>query len=201
MTISKGVNFFSQLEKNLKKDKINSCIIYQRGSVLYQYYRNNKMKEKLHKVNSVTKSVLSILIGIAIDQGKLAGVEQKISDFFPNIEESKRDITIEHLLTMTPGYDWPEFSSWQGRPMPMINSRDWVKFILERKMDEKPGQNMYYNSGASHLLSAILQQVNNNDTKGFVEKYLFNPIRIRQYEWHTDSKGYFDRRFRFIVEG
>jgi CubicO group peptidase (beta-lactamase class C family) len=178
-----------QLDKKFTRDKINSCLVYYKDTLVYEYYRNKKLKEKVHKVNSVTKSVMSILIGIAIDKGYINGVSQSISDFFPNMEESKRRITIEHLLTMTPGLDWPEFSTWGGRPMPMINSKDWVKFISERKMIEEPGENMYYNSGASHLLSAILQKATGQKATEFAENYLFHPLGIKEYDWYSDSKG------------
>jgi CubicO group peptidase (beta-lactamase class C family) len=178
-----------QLDKKFTKDKINSCLVYYKDSIVYEYYRNNKLKEKLHKVNSVTKSVISILMGIAIDKGLIKGVTQPISDFFPDMKEDKQGITIEHLLTMTSGFDWPEFSSWGGRPMPMINSKDWVKFILDRKMVEDPGENMYYNSGASHLLSAILQKATGQKVTEFAEKHLFHPLGIKEYDWYSDSKG------------
>ncbi|HYK72043.1 MAG TPA: serine hydrolase [Pseudoneobacillus sp.] len=177
------------LDKKFTKDKINSCIVAHKGSIVYEFYRNNKIKDKVQKLNSVTKSFISILIGIAIDQGKIEGVHQSIADFFPNINEAKKEITIENLLTMTPGYDWPEFSSWGGRPFPMINSKDWVKFNLERIMVESPGEKMYYNSGCSHLLSAILQKATGLKLTEFAERYLFHPLGIREYEWHYDSKG------------
>jgi CubicO group peptidase (beta-lactamase class C family) len=177
------------LDKKFTKEKINSCLVLHENKVIYEFFRNNKQKQKLHKVNSVTKSVLSILIGIAIDQGKINCVKQPIADFFECLEESKKAITVEHLLTMTPGFDWPEFTSWGGRPMPMINSKDWVKFVLEREMIEEPGVNMHYNSGASHLLSAILQKAAGEPLTNFAEKYLFQPLQIKNYSWHSDSKG------------
>jgi CubicO group peptidase (beta-lactamase class C family) len=177
------------LDKKFTKEKINSCLVLHENKVIYEFFRNNKQKQKLHKVNSVTKSVLSILIGIAIDQGKIKSVKQPIADFFECLEESKKAITVEHLLTMTPGFDWPEFTSWGGRPMPMINSKDWVKFVLEREMIEEPGVNMHYNSGASHLLSAILQKAAGEPLTSFAEKYLFQPLQIKNYSWHPDSKG------------
>ncbi|WP_226675318.1 serine hydrolase domain-containing protein [Mesobacillus jeotgali] len=178
-----------RLDKKLTNEKINSCLVLHENKVVYEFFRNNKQKQKLHKVNSVTKSVLSILIGIAIDQGKIKSIKQPIADFFEGLEESKKAITVEHLLTMTPGFDWPEFTSWGGRPMPMINSKDWVKFVLEREMIEEPGVSMHYNSGASHLLSAILQKSAGEPLTSFAEKYLFQPLQIKDYSWHSDSKG------------
>jgi len=182
-------HILTELEKKIKKDKITSCLIQHENSLVFEYYKNNKMKDKQHKVNSVTKSVLSILVGIAIDRGVLKGVHQPIADFFPNLTDWQKQLTLEHLLTMTPGFDWPEFSSWGGRPMPMINSRDWVQFILERSMVEDPGESMHYNSGCSHLLSAILQKAAGMPLTEYAEAYLFNPLGIKYYTWYSDAKG------------
>lgn len=181
--------FADRLNKEFSNEKINLCVVFQKDRIVYEYFRNKKQQDRVHKVNSVTKSILSLLIGIAIDKGKIEGVDQPITDFFNDIEESKRLITIEHSLTMTPGFDWPEFTAWGGRPMPMINSKDWVKFVLGREMVEEPGKQMHYNSGASHLLSAILQKAVEEPLTQFAEKYLFKPLGINDYSWHTDSKG------------
>ncbi|WP_413306870.1 serine hydrolase [Bacillus sp. 1P10SD] len=182
-------NILTELEKKIKKDKITSCLIQREDTLVFEYYKNSKMKDKQHKVNSVTKSVLSILVGIAIDRGDLEGVHQPISDFFPNLTDLQNQLTIEHLLTMTSGLDWPEFTNWGGRPMPMINSRDWVQFILERPMVEAPGENMNYNSGCSHLVSAILQMATGQPLTGYADSYLFKPLGIKDYIWYSDAKG------------
>jgi CubicO group peptidase (beta-lactamase class C family) len=90
---------------------------------------------------------------------------------------------------MKPGWEWEEFGAWSGRPFPMINSKEWVKFVLERDMENCPGKKMTYNSGASHLLSAILQEATGEKVSSFAEKYLFNPLNIAKYRWYEDSKG------------
>ncbi|MFC5531955.1 serine hydrolase domain-containing protein [Cohnella yongneupensis] len=162
----------------------------QHGHTLLAYARNNQSATKLHKINSITKSVLSLLIGIAIDRGELASIHQPIEDFFPEARNSdKADVTIEHLLTMAPGWHWPEMGDWGGRPFPMINSMNWVRFILNRPMIHEPGSRMYYDSGSSHLLSAILQQVSGLSTSAYAEKHLFKPLGIDRYRWFADAKG------------
>lgn len=179
----------NQLEQAIKKEKIASCLIYHRGETVYQYYKNKKMEHKLFQINSVTKSVLSVLIGIAIDKGLIEGIHTPISHYFSDVEDEKKQITIEHLLTMAPGWEWGEFGAWGGRPFPMINSKNWVKFILETKMETDPGLHMAYNSGCSHLLSAILQKATNGKTAAYAEKVLFRPLGITDYRWYEDSKG------------
>jgi CubicO group peptidase (beta-lactamase class C family) len=156
---------------------------------VFQYYKNKKMEHKLFHIHSVTKSVVSILIGIAIDQGLIEDTHTPISHYFPDVDDEKKQVTIEHLLTMTSGWEWGEFGSWGGRPFPMINSKNWVKFTLEQKMESSPGLHMAYNSGCSHLLSAILQKATKVTTAAFAEKMLFKPLGITDYRWHEDSKG------------
>ena len=78
---------------------------------------------------------------------------------------------------------------WGGRPFPMINSMNWVRFVLNRPMIHKPGTRMYYDSGSSHLLSAILQQATGLKTSAYAEQHLFHPLGIERYRWYADSKG------------
>lgn len=182
-------SIFKELENEIKKERISSCIVYKESEISFQYYKNKKSESKLFKINSVTKSILSILIGIAIDKGIIESVQTPISVYFPTIDQSKKDITIEHLLTMTAGYEWPEWGAWNGRPFPMINSMDWVNYILEKNIVAKPGEKMNYDSGASQLLSAILQKATKSKLSVFAENMLFKPLGIHEYLWHEDSKG------------
>ncbi|XRG80669.1 serine hydrolase [Rossellomorea sp. GAMAL-10_SWC] len=180
---------YVKFENELKKERISTCLIYQNGEIKYNFYKNSKSETKLFKINSVTKSVLSMLIGIVIDKGFIESVDVPITKFFPNIESKKRDITIEHLLTMTAGYDWQEWGEWGGRPFPMINSKDWIQYVLEKEMVNKPGEKMIYDSGASQVLSAIIQMVTNEKLSTFAKRMLFDPLGIKEFIWHEDSKG------------
>ncbi|PEL06705.1 serine hydrolase [Bacillus sp. AFS017336] len=180
---------YEQLEDELVKERIATCIIYQNGEIKYKYYKNTKSETKLFKVNSVTKSVLSMLIGIAIDKGFIESVKTPISEFFPNIEPNKKELTIEHFLTMTAGYDWQEWGEWGGRPVPMINSEDWVQYVLEKEMVNSPGEKMIYDSGASQVISAIIQIVTKEKLAYFANKMIFEPLEITEFIWHEDSNG------------
>jgi len=182
-------NVLHEIKQIILKENISSCLINLKGHSIIQYYQNQKMTEKLYNINSITKSVLSILIGIAIDRGELEGTHIPISNYFPIISQDKKNITIEHLLTMSPGFEWGEFGKWGGKPTPMIDSEDWVDFILKREMEQNPGEKMYYNSGCSHLLSAILQKVTNEKTATYAEKVLFEPLNITNFRWFDDPKG------------
>lgn len=182
-------NILTNLERQIKKDNITSCLIYQQDRVIFEYYKNRKSSDKLFNLHSVTKSVVSILVGIALDQGLIDGVNTPIADYFVDLPVDKQAISIGNLLTMTPGFAWGEFGEWGGTPFPMIYTKDWVNFALQQPMIALPGVEMAYNSGCSHLLSAILQRATGAKTAAYAEKMLFGPLGIREYRWYEDAKG------------
>lgn len=182
---------FEPLTKELKKEKINTVIINHNGKNIFEYYKNMKQKEKLHKLNSCTKSVMSILIGIAIDRQYLDTIHTPVHHFFPEVFQNqtdtrKNDITIYHLLTMTEGLNFPEFGEWNCFA-PMIYHPNIVKFVINRPMEHPVGKHMNYNSGCSHILSSILQLVTKTKTEDFANEYLFKPIGIKEYTWYLDK--------------
>nr|WP_040674902.1 serine hydrolase [Paenibacillus terrigena] len=171
-----------ELERAIKKDKIESCVVYEENSTLFEYFRNRKTKDKQHKVNSITKSVLSALYGIAIQQGYIENEDVPISNYFSEIDDTKNGITIRHLLTMSSGL------KWSGNEA-MIPTKDWVKFILEQPVESEPGKQMNYSCGNSHLLSAILQKATKMNTVDFAKKNLFLPLGIHDFNWFQDAQG------------
>ncbi|MDW0115339.1 serine hydrolase [Sporosarcina thermotolerans] len=174
----------TEFENVLKKDKIDSVLVQRNNAVIFEYYRNNKMKEKQHKIYSVTKSILSALIGIAIDKGYIENVNTPISNYFPEFNEDNENqkITIKHLLTMTSGLHWPGNNG-------MIPSKNWVNFVLQQPIDNPPGNELVYSCGSSQLLSAILQKTTGLNTEVFAKKHLFTPLGITDYKWNRDAQG------------
>jgi CubicO group peptidase (beta-lactamase class C family) len=113
--------------------------------------------------------------------------------YFPDIvnhqmDTRKKDISIEHLLTMSVGLDWPEFGEWNY--MPPMFAHDVVKFVLNRELVDEPGTRMNYNSGCSHVLSAIITKATGMKTSAFADQLLFKPLGIdKDYLWFEDAKG------------
>ncbi|SMF78839.1 CubicO group peptidase, beta-lactamase class C family [Paenibacillus uliginis N3/975] len=172
---------------------MKSCLILREGALVYQYYKSNKIRDNLQRINSCTKSIISILIGIAIKEGFIPSVNMTMEHYFPDIvnnqaDSRKKDITIEHILTMSVELDWPEFGEWNY--MPPMFTHDVVKFVFDRELVNDPGTRMNYNSGCSHVLSAILTKATGMKTSDFAEQYLFNPLGIdKDYLWFEDAKG------------
>ena len=105
--------------KELKKEKINAVLIMRGSTRVLEYYKNGKQKDKTHKINSCTKSIISILIGIAVDRKLIESIDVPVHTFFPKTfkdqsDKRKMGLTIRHLLTMTDGLDFPEFGEWNA---------------------------------------------------------------------------------------
>ena len=155
----------------------------------------------LHTIQSVSKSLTSALIGIAIERAAIDSLETKIIDFFPQYkhlfnDKMKRSITIRDLLTMTAGIKWDEFSYAYTDPLndaaTMENSHDWVEYILSLPMEHQPGSKFVYNSGITILLSHVLQKATKMQVEKYAEKYLFRPLGIQNYYWKKTPTGLTD---------
>ena len=159
-------------------------------SNLYPFKEGQK-----HKMYSVTKSVTSALIGIAIDKGYIKDVHQSITQLFPNkkisnLDELKRSLTLKDLLTMTSGLDCKDGSAnkWAAT-IAMTKSNDWTQYALNLPMAQTPGDYFQYCNGVSHLLSAIIHESTGRKTIDFAKKYLFAPLGISDIEWEESSEG------------
>ena len=180
-------NRFDNFAKDLKKGQIQACVIMQNDNIMFDYYKNRKAEGNLHPIHSCTKSIVSMLVGICLRDGLISDIDTPIIDYLSAyskcFDDAKRSITIRHLLTMTPGFDWPEFGEWNfGSPMEY--SKDIVKFVLERDLSEEVGTKMNYNSGCSNLLSYIIQSVSGMKLSEYASANLFTPLGINDYIWH-----------------
>ncbi|WEK54641.1 MAG: serine hydrolase [Candidatus Cohnella colombiensis] len=171
---------------------LSSCIINYRGELKYHYEKSRNASSQLMPINSCTKSVLSALICIAMEQQLVASPDTLISHYFPQLryeqDERKKKITLEHLLTLTAGFHWNEFGGINSFPK-MTQSSDWIQYVLEQPMSDTPGAKMVYNSGVSQLLAAILTRATGMEITRYAELHLFNPLGIEQYDWNSDPQG------------
>jgi CubicO group peptidase (beta-lactamase class C family) len=175
-------------EKNIP---LHSLLIVRNGAIVSERYYGSYDEDSVHRMYSVTKSFTSTLVGIAVDQGKLEGVELRALDLLPgrtfeNTDERKRNMTLENLLTMTSGLDFYEGDSTYNR---MYASEDWVQMVMDLPMHTEPGNDFLYCSGCSHVLSAIVQEAVGESTLKFAQKNLFEPLGMTNLRWETDRKG------------
>jgi CubicO group peptidase (beta-lactamase class C family) len=148
-------------------------------------------KDSLHDIRSITKSFTSACIGIAIKQGKIKSVDQKIFEFFPEYERQdtglKSTLTIKHLLTMSSGLSWNEdtasYDDLANSEVQMIKSPDPVGFVLSQPMAALPGKVWNYNGGTTQLLAAIIEKATGLKIETFAKQYLFDPLEIKNFTW------------------
>lgn len=190
------VEMLDQIQE--RKIKIHSVLVVRNGYMVLEAYFDPYEKDISHVIHSATKSITSALMGIAIHEGYIDGVDHLVLDYFPqrtgsNLDPAKQTMTIEHLLAMTSGLNWPEVNSPYISPLnpvrQMLQSRDMVKFVLDRPMKEEPGTRFNYNSGASHLLSAIIQKATAVNALSFARKHLFESLGISDMYWPLDPDG------------
>jgi CubicO group peptidase (beta-lactamase class C family) len=170
---------------------INSVIIVRNGYIVLDAYSYGRKANYTYNIYSCAKSVMSVLIGIAIDKGYIKDVNQPVLDFFgtrnaENLDANKKAMTLEHLLTMTTGLECRDqgIHVWQWR-----SSADSVQFMMDLPMAEAPGTRFKYCNGASFLLSAILQEQTGMNALTFANKHLFGPLGISNVTWLSNSQG------------
>ena len=145
---------------------------------------------RLHDMRSVSKSIVSACVGIAISQGKIKSVDQPIFDFFQDYKQynhgGREKLTIKHLLTMTSGLKWNEdvpYDNPENSEIQMIKSGDGIGFVLSRELIAKPGTVWQYNGGTTELLAEIIKSVSGKNIHEFAKEFLFEPIGISRSEW------------------
>ena len=170
--------------------RAHSLLVSWRGELVLERYFNGTRAARLANIKSASKSVISALVGVAVDRGLIAGIRQPISDFFPdllgnNADARKSAITIEDLLTMRSGLETTSnrnYGAW-------VMSRNWVRHILNRPLLDPPGTTMEYSTGSTHLLSAILTRATGKSTWQFAQESIAKPLGFQLAQWPRDPQG------------
>ena len=173
--------------------RAHSLLVIRNGFVVADVYFYPYMPNTRHDVASVTKSITSTLIGMAVDRGLIKDVSQPVLSLFPdrraaNLDDRKKTMTIEHLLMMQSGLQCVN-SPTEVTLFQMLGSPDWIQFMLDLPMTDPPGARFAYNSGAVHLLSAIIRKTCGMKAQEFAQRSLFEPLGISDVAWPTDPRG------------
>ena len=175
---------------------MDSVLVERHGKVVLDAQYAPFKPGMKHIVNSVTKAVVGTLVGIAHQQGQIGALDSPVLDSFPerraaNVDPRKKAMTLQHLLDSDSGLSWQEPLTDEAPEsmLQMERSPDWVGFVLDRPMAQAPGAGFNYNSGAWHVLSAILSRRTGVDTLSFARKELFAPLGITDVAWRRDPQG------------
>jgi CubicO group peptidase (beta-lactamase class C family) len=185
---------FSQLKN--RKNKVHSVLLIKNDQLIIEEYFKGHSANQPHDLRSATKSIRSILMGIAIDKGFIDSVDDPIFKYLKspipkkNIDKRKDKITIRHLLTMSSGLDcndWDKNS--QGQEDKVYKKKDWLQYTLDLPMVNEPGKVSNYCSMGTVMIAEIVSQASGMTIDKFAEQYLFNPLGITNANWgHTSNK-------------
>lgn len=170
--------------------RLHSLLVARNGDLLFEKYYNGTTPDRPANLKSASKSVISALVGMAIERGLIEGVDQPIGDYFPELlagEENaaKRAITIEDLLTMRSGLESTSnqnYGAW-------VLSSNWVRHALDKPLVARPGGRMIYSTGSTHLLSAILTRATGSSTWRIAQDWLAEPEGFTLERWPRDPQG------------
>ena len=169
--------------------QLRSLLVSWRGELIAEHYAKGVRPGAPANVKSASKSIIATLVGIAIERGIIKSVREPIVTYFPELrrdaDRRKQAITVEDLLTMRSG-----LQSTSGRNYgAWVQSRNWVRYALERPIVSEPGTAMEYSTGSSHLLSAILTKASGISTWQFAQDALAKPLGISLARWPQDPQG------------
>jgi CubicO group peptidase (beta-lactamase class C family) len=170
--------------------RLHSLVVSRGGSIIFENYFHGARATRLANIKSASKSIVSALVGIAIDRQLISRVDQPIATFFPELltgeaNAAKRQITVENLLTMRSGLATTSnrnYGAW-------VQSPNWVRFALGRTLESAPGTAMEYSTGNTHLLSAILTKASRRSTWQFAQDTLAHPLGFSLAQWPRDPQG------------
>ena len=169
--------------------RLHSLIVQVRGATVLEYYAKGAAANRATNVKSASKSVISTLVGIAIDRRLIKSLDEPIVRFFPQLardrDPRKARITIEDLVSMRSGLVSTSFDNYGA----WVGSRNWIDYVLSRPLEAEPGGVMEYSTGNSHLLSAILTRATGQSTWAFAEQALATPLGFTLSRWPRDPQG------------
>ena len=177
-----------------KLETLYGLLVVKNGRLIAEGYFNEGSVEQKAFMASATKSFTSALVGIALDQGCLSSLDQKMIDFFPEFADQitdlrKKQITIRDLLQMRSGYVWEERTPYMDE---FFSSRGyWLPFIVEFPLTSDPGTEFGYSNLTSHILGVIVARGCDTDLKSYAQEHLFSPIGAEVGDWSQDADNYY----------
>jgi CubicO group peptidase (beta-lactamase class C family) len=193
-----------------KESNVHAMLVVRHGKLVFEHYLSGSDEAwgrplgtiafgpaVRHDERSVTKSVVALLLGIAIDRGLIKSIDEPVLSFFPEYADlrtpEKDRITLRHLVTMSAGLEWHEldipYTSAANSEIRMETAPDPYRFALEQPVVAPPGDVWEYNSGATELVGAVLKKAAGKQIDDFARELLFGPLGITDVEWPRNVHG------------
>jgi CubicO group peptidase (beta-lactamase class C family) len=197
--LDSAISFSDRLISNDSRlffQNVESFIAWSKGAIIFEKYYHGS-KDSLHQIQSQTKSVVALLMGIAIDKGFVKNENEPVYKYFPEYcrkeDTLKYAVTIKDLLSMSAGFEWEEMiplDDPKNDNMNMYHSGNYLQYAVSRPMSVAPYSQFKYNSGCPMIIAGIIEKTSHLSLDKFAEKYLFTPLNIKEYNWIKDSTGF-----------
>ena len=170
-------------------------LVIKNGHLVAEKYFNEGAIDRKNFVQSVTKSCTSALVGIALEQGCLSSLDQKLVDFFPRLkgqlqDTRKEQVTLRQMLQMRGGYPWEERLSPYLDTLFFSNNWHWTPHVVDFPLVSDPGAAFNYSNLTSHLLGIIVARACGSDLACYAQEHLFTPLNVEIGEWRQDAEHY-----------
>jgi CubicO group peptidase (beta-lactamase class C family) len=174
-----------------KLSHLHSFLVIRNGFLISEWYAPGRFADYAGHIQSITKSVLSCLTGLAFRENHLFSLDQKMMDFFPEydhpgLDPRKYDITIQHLLTMRAGFDHDDVPEDNQE---YFSSPDWIQYAIDLPLRDNPGERFNYSNPQANLLAVIIARASGKNLREFAEEHLFGPLNISVRNWSQDPDG------------
>ena len=172
---------------------VRSVIIIRNDHLILELYVHPYTRDTIHNVKSVSKSILSALVGIALHEGIIESTDQPVREFFPDYfpedaQDARNRITLKHLLTMTSGLDLDE----NGPKMQAVFASDnWIRTTFEADMATAPGDRFNYSTPLTHTMVGVLTEASGRSVLEFANEHLFGPLEFGALQWKRGPQGYY----------
>jgi len=184
--------FTNQEEKFHKKWKTQAFLVFENDTLLFEKYWNQHTRETVSNSFSAAKTVISLLIGVALDKGLIKSVDEPVGNYIPEFKENGRDkVTIRHLLLMAAGFDWEESGvNPLSETAEAYYTDDLYGLVTRQKVIVKPGTIFNYQSGDTQVLAIILNKATGKTIVELTEEWLWKPIGAGQTAyWSLDKEN------------
>ena len=186
---------------------IHSVIVERHGKLVAEYYqggsdrsiyalisaRHDFSATEIHDVRSIGKSITSLLLGIAQQQGAIGPVSTPVLEFYPELKDiatpEKKRITLEDVLNMSNGLQWQEGQSFFNDELNLMWKKDIPRYVLSHELSKNPGTSFNYNGGGTALLAEIITRNTDQSLDEYARDNLFQPLGIHDWEWVSDLHG------------
>jgi CubicO group peptidase (beta-lactamase class C family) len=188
----------AKLETTLKQYGSIAFLVIKNDSVKYEYYWDGYNDSSMTNSFSMAKSFISVLTGIALKEGKIKSLDQKVGDYIPEYKEGNRSkLTIRHLLTMSAALSWEEsYMNPLGPTTEAYYGDDLNGLILKQEVVEEPGKKFNYQSGVTQLLTMVLEKATSMKVSDYASQKLWQPLNaMYDAQWSLDKKDGMEKSY------